>query len=155
PRPCHAQLHPVADGLVFRLAGAKDIATLDALFEQSLAAAAYDANCSVAGCDKRLVVRTVLFGLLSHEPNVGHAAHGRRIELSVLLAVLDHHLIDGGVAAVWDHGNSVLQPLPFFPILPPSRITTGIDASMITSLGTCRLVLPARESTIAKPGRSL
>ena len=36
PRPCHAQLHPVADGFVFRLAGAEDIATLHALFEQDL-----------------------------------------------------------------------------------------------------------------------
>ena len=33
-------------------------------------------------------------------------------------------------------------------------IHTGMEASTITSLGTCRLVLPARESTIAKPGRS-
>ena len=40
-----------------------------------------------------------------------------------------------------------------FHILPPSRITFGIDASTMTSLGTCRLVIPLRESTIARAGR--
>jgi hypothetical protein len=30
--------------------------------------------------------------------------------------------------------------------------TTGIEASMITSLGTCRLVMPLSESTIASAG---
>ena len=44
------------------------------------------------------------------------------------------------------------SPSSLFHILPPSRIKTGIDASMITSLFTCRLVLPARESTIAQTG---
>ena len=37
---------------------------------------------------------------------------------------------------------------------PPSRTTLGIDASMMTLLGTCRLVTPLRESTIARGGRS-
>ena len=97
----------------------------------------------------------ILLGLLSHEPNVGHATHGRRIELSVLFAVLDHDLIHGRVAAVRDHGNS--------GSCSPSSCSTSCRhhfdhdwhrrASTITSLGTCRLVFPARESTIAKPGR--
>ena len=40
-----------------------------------------------------------------------------------------------------------------FHIRPESRTTTGIDASMITSEGTCRLVMPRSESTIASDGR--
>mmetsp|Transcript_2304 Transcript_2304/g.6414 ORF Transcript_2304/g.6414 Transcript_2304/m.6414 type:complete len:255 (-) Transcript_2304:583-1347(-) len=40
-----------------------------------------------------------------------------------------------------------------FHILPPSRTSGGMEASMITSLGTCRLVIPLDESTIASPGR--
>lgn len=40
-----------------------------------------------------------------------------------------------------------------FHILPLSRTTHGIDASMMTSEGTCRLVMPRAESTIASPGR--
>jgi len=40
-------------------------------------------------------------------------------------------------------------------IWPDERIAAGIDASMITSLGTCRLVMPLLESTIASSGRTL
>ncbi len=39
-----------------------------------------------------------------------------------------------------------------FHIFPDERIAAGIDASMITSLGTCRFVMPRSESTIARPG---
>ena len=39
-----------------------------------------------------------------------------------------------------------------FHILPPSRIIAGIDASTMTSLGTCRLVMPLSLSTIAIAG---
>jgi hypothetical protein len=43
--------------------------------------------------------------------------------------------------------------LPSAPhILPESRIIAGIEASMITSLGTCRLVMPLSELTIASRG---
>ena len=39
-----------------------------------------------------------------------------------------------------------------FHICPDVRIIAGIDASMITSLGTCRFVIPRSESTIASFG---
>ena len=39
-----------------------------------------------------------------------------------------------------------------FHIFPESRIIAGIDASMMMSLGTCRLVMPLSESTIARSG---
>ena len=41
-----------------------------------------------------------------------------------------------------------------FHICPDERIAAGIDASMITSLGTCRLVMPRSESTMASAGPS-
>jgi hypothetical protein len=31
--------------------------------------------------------------------------------------------------------------------LPPARTSAGIDASMITSLGTCKLLMPLSELT--------
>ena len=37
---------------------------------------------------------------------------------------------------------------------PDVRIIAGIDASTMTSLGTCRLVMPLSESTIAMAGPS-
>ncbi len=39
-----------------------------------------------------------------------------------------------------------------FHIWPDVRIIAGIDASMITSLGTWRFVIPRSESTIARSG---
>ena len=46
------------------------------------------------------------------------------------------------------------RSLPSGPhICPESRIIGGIEASMITSLGTCRLVIPLSELTIASAGR--
>ena len=37
--------------------------------------------------------------------------------------------------------------------LPPARIRAGIDASMMTSEGTCKFVIPLSESTIYIGGR--
>ena len=46
--------------------------------------------------------------------------------------------------------------LPSGPhIWPDARIAAGIDASMMTSLGTCRFVMPLLESTIASCGPRL
>ena len=43
--------------------------------------------------------------------------------------------------------------LPFaFHICPDVRIIAGMEASMITSLGTCKFVMPLSELTIAKSG---
>ena len=39
-----------------------------------------------------------------------------------------------------------------FHIFPESRIIGGMDASMMMSLGTCRLVMPRSESTMASAG---
>ena len=39
-----------------------------------------------------------------------------------------------------------------FHIWPELRIAAGIEASMMTSLGTCRLVMPRLESTCASAG---
>ena len=39
-----------------------------------------------------------------------------------------------------------------FHICPDERIAAGMDASMITSLGTWRFVMPRSESTIASAG---
>ena len=41
-----------------------------------------------------------------------------------------------------------------FHIIPESRTTTGMEASMMISLGACRLVMPLSESTMASQGRS-
>ena len=49
------------------------------------------------------------------------------------------------------HFVSCCSPAAFH-IWPDARIAAGIEASMITSLGTCRFVMPRSESTIASAG---
>ncbi|CAB4723962.1 unannotated protein [freshwater metagenome] len=44
------------------------------------------------------------------------------------------------------------SPPALFHMFPEVRIIAGIDASMMTSLGTCRLVMPRSESTMARSG---
>ena len=46
---------------------------------------------------------------------------------------------------------SALSPSAFHS-LPPFLIMAGMEASMMTSLGTCRLVMPRSESTMFRCG---
>jgi hypothetical protein len=70
------------------------------------------------------------------------------------LAELDRLAVQRGVARVGDDALASCCSSSAFHIWPESRITTGIDASMMMSEGTCRLVMPRLESTWARPGRS-
>ena len=47
------------------------------------------------------------------------------------------------VSAVWPSGPHRW---------PPARIMAGMEASMMTSLGTCRFVMPRSESTMDRRG---
>ena len=70
------------------------------------------------GSFEGLVVRSVFFGFLSHEAHVGHAAHGGRIECSVVTAEVDDGLINARITAVRDHGFHVVflaVRAPHFP----------------------------------------
>ena len=65
-------------------------------------------------------------------------------------------MIDRRIAGVGNHAFGVLQPcLPDSTSCPLSRMTGGMEASMMMSLGTCRLVIPLSEFTIAIGGRFL
>ena len=103
------QLDPVLDRCVLGLAHAPDVAGFDVMAEQRLAVFVDDDDGAVCRDLERLVVGTVLFGLLCHQADVGDATHGGRVEGAVLPAVLDHRLVDRGVATVRDHCLSVMQ----------------------------------------------
>src|SRR5690606_25200051 len=62
------------------------------------------ADGAVAGGLKGLVVRAVFLGGLGHEADVGHAAHGARIEGAVFAAEVDDGLVDASVATVRNPG---------------------------------------------------
>jgi hypothetical protein len=111
-----------------------------------------DADRAVGGGFEGLVVRAVFLGGLGHEADVGHGAHGLRIEGAVLFAEVDRGLVDAGVAAVRDDGERVLLLALRVHILPPPRIMAGMEASTMTSLGTWRLVMPLSLLTMAMAG---
>src|SRR5690606_31609484 len=99
-------------------------------FHQDLAVGVDHAHDAVGADAKGLVVRTVFLGLLRHQADVGHAAHGRRVERAVGLAVLDHRLVDAGVAAVGDHRLGVLQfavRVPHATAVADHRRHRGVD----------------------------
>ena len=84
---------------------------------------------AVGGDLERLVVTAVLLSGLSHQADVGHRAHGRRIEGAVGPAVVDDDLIDAGVARIRQHGQGVgLAPVrtPHVPRGPDHRRHRGI-----------------------------
>lgn len=54
-------------------------------------------------------MRAVFLGFLRHQADVGHRAHGGRIERAVRFAIVDHGLVDIGIAAIRDHRLGVLQ----------------------------------------------
>ncbi len=110
------------------------------------------AHLAVGGDFKGLVVRAVLFGLLRHQTDVGDIAHRGDIKRAMLLAKADDLLVDAGIGAIRDHRHGVVQLAVGPYILPEARIEAAIEASTITSLGTCKLVMPLSESTIASSG---
>ena len=129
-RTANREANPVANRRVLGLTGAPDIACADGMLHEHLAAVVDYPDHPVGGDFEGLVVGAVLFGLLRHQSDVGHAAHRRRIERSVLLAEVDHFLVDGGVAAVGDDGLGVLLIAGGIPHLPGGsdhRRHRGID----------------------------
>jgi hypothetical protein len=136
---------------VLGLAHAPDVTGFDGLLQQHGAGFIDHAHGAGFGDFKGLVVAAVLFGGLRHQAHVGHGAHGDGVQRAVLLAVVDDGLVDAGVAAVRDDGLGVLQLAFGVPHPPESRIMAGMEASTITSEGTCRLVMPL-SLTMARAG---
>jgi hypothetical protein len=102
------ELHPVLHRGVLGLAGAPDVALGDAVLEENLAGLVHDADGAGGGGDEGLVVRAVFLGGLGHEADIGHGAHGLRVEGAVFFAELDRGVVDAGVAAVGNDAEGVL-----------------------------------------------
>ena len=83
----YGQLDPVLDGQVFGLAHAEDVASFDAVFHQHGASFINNDDAASGFEFKGFVVAAVFFGLLCHQANVGHGAHGGGVEGAVLDAV--------------------------------------------------------------------
>ncbi len=99
---------PIHDRRILRLAHAPDVTRLDRMLEHHGAVRVADAHDAIGGNRECLVVRTVFLGLLRHQADIRHAAHGRRVECAVRLAIVDDRLVDAGVTAVRDQRVGVL-----------------------------------------------
>src|SRR5699024_5680256 len=109
PGTGYGQLDPVLDRCVFGLAHAPDITFLHSVLELHLAVLVGDTHGAIAGNMEGLVVRTVFFGFLGHQADIGHATHGRRVEGAIGLTILNHGLVDAGVAAVRNHRLGIVK----------------------------------------------
>mmetsp|Transcript_13450 Transcript_13450/g.32088 ORF Transcript_13450/g.32088 Transcript_13450/m.32088 type:complete len:275 (-) Transcript_13450:1144-1968(-) len=119
PSPNHRELHPVLDWSVLRLAHAPHVALGHVVgHEHLLGVALDDPHLTILWHDEGLVVRSVLLRLCSHEPDVGRGAYLGRIQLAILLAILDHSCVDAGVAPIWKHELRVAQGIFLGPHAP-------------------------------------
>ncbi len=57
---------------------------------------------------KGFVVRAILFCGLRHQAHIGHAAHRCRVKCAVCLAIVNHSLINAGIATVGNNGLGFL-----------------------------------------------
>mmetsp|Transcript_24048 Transcript_24048/g.58422 ORF Transcript_24048/g.58422 Transcript_24048/m.58422 type:complete len:378 (-) Transcript_24048:1216-2349(-) len=109
PRARNRKLHPVLDGNILGLARPPDVAGLDLVFEQDRPVCLHHLHGTVSGGFEGLVVGAVLLGLLGHQSNVRHGAHGGRVECPVGLAELDGLLEHPGVASIRNQRLGVTQ----------------------------------------------
>ena len=113
--PIHGQFHPILNGNVLDRTRAEDIALFHVPFVQDVTGSVNHADGSLARGFVGLVVRAIFLSLLSHQPDVGHAAHRGGIEFPVLSTEINDGLINARVTAVRDHGFHVV----FFAVRPP------------------------------------
>ena len=115
PGTVDAKPDPVLNGGVLGLTHPKDVVLLNALFHQRGARCVHHLHRPVAGRFESLVVGTVLLRRLRHQPHIGHAANGGGVKGAMLLAILNHRLVDGRIRAVGNHRDGVVQ----FVVRPP------------------------------------
>ena len=109
PGAADCQLHPVPDRRVFGLAHPPDVPGLDLVGDEDVTVGPHNPHGTRGRDLKRLVVRSVLLGLLRHQADVRDTSHRRRVKRPVGDAVVDHRLVHAGVGAVGDHRLGVFQ----------------------------------------------
>ena len=102
------KLHPVADGNVFGLGGAPNVALGDSVRDQHLAGGVDDLDAAGGRNLERLVVAAILFGGLSHQAHIWHGSDGGRVERAVCDDVFDGGLVDTGIRRVRDDRDRVV-----------------------------------------------
>ena len=154
PRPVHGELDPVLDRGVLDLAGPPDVPGPDLVRHEHRAVVGDHRHRAGLGDLVGLVVTAVLFGLLGHEPDVGHGAHRRRIEGAVGAAVLEGLGVEVGVAAVGDDRLGLLQftiGVPHHSARADHRRHRRIDDDVARHVQVGDAPVPSRPSPDAGP----
>ena len=150
------QLDPVADRDVLGLAGAEDVAGL-----RPPAPGRRCRPCRPGGPCRRSAISKVLSWLpyssafCAIRPTFGTEPMVAGSKAPLRAAVVEDDLVDPRRSCCPAGPRGCRPPAPSGPHMwPEVRIMAGIEASTMTSHGTCRLVMPLSESTIASAGPS-
>ena len=109
PGAVDGKLDPILNRRILGLAHAPDVPGLHFVLHQYRATLIHHLDHAIGGDFEGLVVGTILLGLLGHQPHIGDAAHGGGIEGAVLAAVIDHFLIDTGVATIGNQRLGIVE----------------------------------------------
>ena len=98
----HGEANPVTNRQILHLAHPPHVARRHRVLEQHPSIGIDHAHRSWGGDLEGLVVRAVFLSLLRHQADIRHRSDRRRIERSVGAAIVDHGLVDAGVAGIRD-----------------------------------------------------
>ena len=104
----NSEFDPVTDRRVLHLAGAPDITLLYAVLQQQTAIRIHHTDLACSGNFKSLIMRSVFFGFLRHEANIGYCPHSRRIESTVHYAKIDSLGIHACITTIRDDEVRIL-----------------------------------------------
>mmetsp|Transcript_3119 Transcript_3119/g.5957 ORF Transcript_3119/g.5957 Transcript_3119/m.5957 type:complete len:338 (+) Transcript_3119:580-1593(+) len=135
PSPIDGQANPITNTNILGGCHAPNVTLFDTVLKNHIARfLVADEDLARGGDFKRLVVRTVFFGLLRHETDIGHVTHGSDIKLPMRLAVADHFLVHGGIATIGDQTLGIFQfthLVPHFATVTNHHGHTSVDDDII------------------------
>ncbi len=109
PGAADGKPNPIPNWQIFRLAHAPDIAFGNDVLEQYTGILVNHSYPTGRRDLKCLVVRSIFFGLLRHQADIGNVAHRRHVERAVLSTKGEHLLVNAGIASVWNQRFRVVQ----------------------------------------------
>ena len=120
PCPVNGKFHPILNRGILSLAHSPNITLFYRVFNKNLSRIRNDLYSTISSNFKCLVMRTIFFGLLGHQPHIGDASHGRWIKGSMFLTKINSLLINSRIRPVRNHSFGVLRLASLIPHLSGS-----------------------------------
>ena len=105
----YRKFNPILNCRIFSLASAPNITGSNGVLKKRFAAVIDYPDGARSGDFKSLVMRTIFFGCLCHQTDVGHAADRFGIECAVSLAEIQRGLVHTGITAIRNEREGVLK----------------------------------------------